>query len=65
MVLVCNAPERADALLRGLEASAFVVDAASGARLAALPRAPAPGSFDLAEDPWYQSSLELVRSLPA
>ena len=62
MVLVCNAPERADRLLAGLEQARHVPDPVSTARIAALrPAAPAPDWAALQADARYGHALALLR----
>lgn len=60
MVLVCNAPERADQLLRGLSMKA---DSDAARRLSNLRRAGAPGSREPAKDPAYHAALRRLHPL--
>ena len=62
MVLVCNAPDKADELLHGLDG--YQADAASAARIAALVPAPGAWSWDgLQDDPRYRSAQKTVQRL--
>lgn len=62
MVLICNAPDKADELLAGLQADD--ISDASAARLAALlPQTPALTWDALQADPRYQAAKQTVLSL--
>ncbi|WP_051567008.1 beta-N-acetylhexosaminidase [Herminiimonas sp. CN] len=68
MVLICNAPDKADQLLAGLRPGTSPVARATAARsaarlLALLPTAAAPDWQDLQQDLRYQAALRLVQSL--
>ncbi|MDO8301383.1 beta-N-acetylhexosaminidase [Lacisediminimonas sp.] len=64
MVLICNAPDKADQLLRELPMPPDF--AASAARIAAMvPRSPAPQWDELQADPRYIEARRLVRTLRA
>jgi len=64
MVLICNAPDKADQLLEGLDASLAINAERSSARLAAL--VPAAAAMDwvvLQKNPEYKAAKKLVLSL--
>jgi len=66
MVLICNAPDKADRLLAGLPPNAWrgARAAASAARIAALvPAAPAPDWAALQADPRYRAACNLLETL--
>ncbi len=64
MVLVCNAPDKADQLLDGLDPSVAIDAHRSAARIAALVPASAARNWDaLQADPVYKAACKLVRSL--
>ena len=66
MVLICNAPDKADALLAGLDTTAFdgAQMAASAQRIAALmPTAAAPDWQALQQQPRYKAARQSVRTL--
>ena len=64
MVLVCNAPDKADQLLAGLDPSVALDAQRSAARLASLvPTAEAKDWDQLQADPIYQAAHSLVQSL--
>jgi beta-N-acetylhexosaminidase len=61
MVLICNSPDKADELLRGLNVR---MQPQSVARIAALvPQAPAPGWEALQEDGRYRAAKKTARAL--
>lgn len=64
MVLVCNAPDKADQLLDGLDPSLAIDAHRSAARIAALvPASTAKGWDALQADPVYKAACKLVKSL--
>ena len=64
MVLICNAPDKADKLLEGLDASLAINAERSAARLAALvPAATAMGWDALQKNAEYKAAKKLVLSL--
>ncbi len=64
MVLVCNAPDKADQLLEGLDPSVAIDAHRSAARIAALvPTAAAKDWGALQADPVYKAACKLVKSL--
>lgn len=64
MVLVCNAPDKADELLAGLDPSVAIDAHRSAARIAALvPTAAAKDWNALQADPVYKAACKLVKSL--
>ncbi len=64
MVLVCNAPDKADELLAGLDPSVAIDAHRSAARIAALvPTAAAQDWNALQADPVYKAACKLVKSL--
>ena len=66
MVLICNAPDKADQLLHGLKVNADNKLAQSAARVAALvPQAAAPDWDSLQNDARYKAARKLAQSLVA
>ncbi len=64
MVLVCNAPDKADQLLAGLDPSVAIDAHRSAARIAALVPTAAAKDWDaLQADPVYKAACKLVKSL--
>lgn len=64
MVLVCNAPDKADELLEGLDPAAAIDAHRSAARIAALvPTSASMGWEALQADPVYRAACQLVKSL--
>lgn len=68
MVLICNAPDKADQLLAGVRpgtsAAARTTAARSAARLAAMmPTGPAPDWQDLQQNARYLAALRMIKSL--
>lgn len=64
MVLVCNAPDKADELLAGLDPSVAIDAHRSAARIAALVPTAAAKDWDaLQADPVYKAACKLVKSL--
>jgi len=64
MVLVCNSPDKADQLLKGLDPSVAIDAQRSAARIAALvPTAAAKNWQALQADPVYRAACKLVKSL--
>lgn len=64
MVLICNAPDKADQLLEGLDPSLAINAARSAERLAALVPAAAAIDWDtLQKNPEYKAAKKLVLSL--
>lgn len=64
MVLICNAPDKADQLLEGLDASVAISAERSAARLAGLVPAAAAIDWDaLQKNPEYKAAKKLVLSL--
>lgn len=64
MVLICNAPDKADQLLEGLDASVAINAERSAARLAGLVPAASATDWDtLQKNPEYKAAKKLVLSL--
>jgi beta-N-acetylhexosaminidase len=64
MVLICNAPDKADVLLNSLQRNKFPDFAASAARIAALlPTQAAPNWFALQRDARYRAARKTVLAL--
>ncbi len=64
MVLICNAPDKADQLLAGLDVSVSVDAARSAQRIADLvPTSAAPGWSQLQQDARYQSARALLNGI--
>lgn len=64
MVLICNAPDKADQLLEGLDASVAINAERSSARLAGLVPASSATDWDaLQKNPEYKAAKKLVLSL--
>jgi beta-N-acetylhexosaminidase len=64
MVLICNAPDKADALLQGLDPSRSIDAARSAQRLRTmLPQSAAPDWTTLQADAPYKAARALVKSL--
>lgn len=64
MVLICNAPDKADALLQGLDPSRSIDAARSAQRLRTmLPQSAAPDWTTLQADAQYKAARALVKSL--
>jgi beta-N-acetylhexosaminidase len=64
MVLICNAPDKADQLLDGLDVKAAIAPEQSAARIASLvPQAAAPAWNELQKDARYQAAKRVAQSL--
>jgi beta-N-acetylhexosaminidase len=64
MVLICNAPDKADQLLKGLDPKSALDPALSATRIANLvPRTAAPGWEELQQDVRYQAAKKTAQSL--
>ncbi|HJW57270.1 beta-N-acetylhexosaminidase [Herbaspirillum sp. ST 5-3] len=64
MVLICNAPDKADELLGGLKMKMSAATKESSARIAALlPQMPVLDWDDLQSDPRYRAAKQTVQSL--
>lgn len=64
MVLICNSPDKADELLKGMKVKAGSAAKASAVRIATLlvPQSPAPDWENLQDDPRYRAAKKTAES---